>query len=87
MSAFLSGAVLALMLMPTMSVAQDFDAGEAADGSRDYATALREWTPLADAGDASAQFRLGVMYANGLGVPPDIATGTKWTQLISRWVI
>ena len=47
----------------------DFDAGMAAYVGQDYATALREWTPLADHGDARAQFNLGVMYANGQGVP------------------
>ena len=35
----------------------------------DYATALREWEPLANQGDADAQFSLGVMYANGEWVP------------------
>jgi len=28
----------------------------------DYATALREWKPLAEQGNADAQFNLGVMY-------------------------
>jgi TPR repeat protein len=30
--------------------------------SGDYATALREWKPLAEQGDASAQTLLGAMY-------------------------
>ena len=34
----------------------------------DYATALREWKPLAEQGDASAQYSLGVMYKKGQGV-------------------
>jgi TPR repeat protein len=34
--------------------------------------------PLADQGDTKAQFNLGVMYANGLGVPQDYAEAVKW---------
>ena len=39
----------------------DLQKGLAAWNSGDYATALREWTPLAEKGDARAQFKLGVM--------------------------
>ncbi len=44
----------------------------------DYATALREFKPLAEQGDAFAQFRLGVMYEKGQGVPQDYAEAVKW---------
>jgi hypothetical protein len=37
----------------------------------DYATALKEWTPLAEQGYADAQYNLGDMYRYGLGVPHD----------------
>ena len=33
---------------------------------------------LAEQGDAEAQFNLGVMYANGEGVPQDYAEAVKW---------
>ena len=36
--------------------------------SRDFAMALQEWMPLAEAGDGDAQFNLDVMYDNGRGV-------------------
>ena len=45
----------------------DFNAGVAAYKRGDYATALREWRPLAKQGNANAQFFLGVMYGKGLG--------------------
>ncbi len=35
----------------------------------DYATALREWRPLAEKGNAIAQSKLGFMYVFGEGVP------------------
>ena len=57
---------------------QDFEKGQDAYVRGDYATALREWRPLAEQGDAEAQFRLGVMYANGRGVALDIAEAWKW---------
>ncbi len=45
-----------------VSWSQDFQKGLTAAQSADFATALREWTPLAKQGDASAQHNLGVMY-------------------------
>ena len=41
--------------------------GAAASKRGDYATAFREWRPLAKQGNANAQFFLGVMYGKGLG--------------------
>ena len=35
----------------------------------------------AEAGDAVAQYDLGVMYANGLGVPEDDAEALRWYRL------
>jgi TPR repeat protein len=61
-----------------MSVSQDFQVGLDAYDRGDYATALREWTPLAEQGLASAQFNLGRMYYNGEGVPQDSKTAVKW---------
>ncbi len=51
-----------------------FDEGMAAHERGDYATALREWRPLAKQGNAKAQYNLGIMYNNGLAVPQDYAT-------------
>jgi TPR repeat protein len=47
----------------------DFDDGVAALRAGDYATALKEWRPLAEQGNAVAQNNLGVTYDNGYGVP------------------
>ena len=46
-----------------------FDEGVAAYQRGDYATALREWRPLANQGNAAAQSNLGRMYEAGKGVP------------------
>ncbi len=46
-----------------------------------YATAAREFRPLAEQGEALAQSRLGVMYARGEdGVPRDYAKALKWLR-------
>ena len=70
-----------LMTLSSPVAAQDFQKGYAAYQAGDYATALQEWTPLAEAGDASAQFILGVMYFTGQGVPQDDAEAVKWYRL------
>ena len=44
-----------------ISWSADFQKGLIAYQSGDFATALREWTPLAEQGDALAQFSLGVV--------------------------
>ena len=55
-----------------------FDEGVAAYKRGDYATALREWHPLAEQGNAGAQYNLGVMYDKGEGVTQDNAEAVKW---------
>ncbi len=55
-----------------------FDEGMAAYQRGDYATALREWRPLAEQGGAYAQYNLGIMYDNGKGVSQDYAKALQW---------
>jgi TPR repeat protein len=62
----------------------DFDKGLAAYESGDFATALREWRPLAEQGNADAQFNLGVMYYKGRGVPKNYKTAVKWYTLAAE---
>ena len=52
--------------------------GLAAYKRGDYATVVRLLRPLADQGMALAQFSLGVMYANGKGVPQDLTQAVNW---------
>ncbi len=55
-----------------------YDDGLAAYDRGDYVTALREWHPLAKQGNAKAQYKLGLMYDNGLGVTQDYARAVNW---------
>ena len=57
-----------------LSANADLEKGLAAYEKGDYTTALREWKHLAEQGNASAQFNLGVMYDNG-----------KVLQRMTRW--
>jgi len=66
------------------ATAQDFDKGVEAAQSGDYQTALQEWRPLAEEGDADAQHNLGMMYGNGQGVPQDYAEAVKWYRLAAE---
>ena len=72
--------LLALLLASALSAPAwaGFDEGFAAYTRGDYKTALREWRPLGEQGYAGAQFNLGVMYENGLGVEQDKAEAVKW---------
>jgi hypothetical protein len=67
-----------------VSWSADFQKGLTAYQRGDYATALREWTPLAEQGVADAQYNLGVMYGNGKGVSQDYKTALKWYRLAAK---
>jgi TPR repeat protein len=56
----------------------DFQAGMTAHDREDYATALREWQPLAEQGNALAQYHVGMLYHKGRGVPQDDRQARKW---------
>ena len=63
----------------------DWDDGVAAYVAGDYATAYREWLPLAERGDAKAQYNLGVIHANGKGVPKNYAEAVKWYRKAAEY--
>ena len=58
----------------------DVKAGVDAWEQGDYARALKLWRPLADAGDADAQFNLAQAYKLGRGVPQDMASALDYYQ-------
>jgi hypothetical protein len=57
----LAAAFIALLGTSGVSWASDYQKGFIASLSGDYATALREWTPLAKQGNVDAQLKLGWM--------------------------
>ena len=77
-----AGAVVVMTLaLSGFARAGTFEDGGAAYAVEDYATALRLWRSLAEQGDAEAQHNLGLMYAEGRGVPQDYAKALKWFRL------
>ena len=71
-------AVVGALLFGAGSACADFDDGVAAYERGDFATALQEFRPLAEQGDADAQTLIGMMYNEGLGVPKNDAEAVKW---------
>ncbi|MBU2918693.1 sel1 repeat family protein [Psychrosphaera sp. F3M07] len=58
----------------------DFDKGMTAYNEKRYSLALTEWYPLAKERDARAEYYIGIMYLNGLGMPVNYKQGTIWIQ-------
>lgn len=56
------------------------NAGLAALKREHYATALRSWLPLAEAGDPEAQANVGYMYEEGLGVSQQLDIAVGWYE-------
>ena len=55
-----------------------FDEAVVAFGQQDYARVLDELAPLLEAGDARAQYSMGVLYENGFGVAKSPVTAADW---------
>ena len=78
-------AVIGCMLFAVASFASaGFDEGMAAYEKGDYKTAIAEFRPLAEKGDADAQFSLGVMYKEGQGVPQDYKQAVSWIRKAAK---
>ncbi|MEO1945498.1 MAG: tetratricopeptide repeat protein [Candidatus Thioglobus sp.] len=61
-----------------ISSLEGFDNGADAYKKGDYKTAFNEFKPLAERGHLKAQFGLGVMYEEGMGVLKDDKEAFKW---------
>jgi len=64
-----------------ISAGADLQKGWTAYQSGNFATALREWRPLAEKGNADAQYLVGGMYATGQGVIRDWVFAHMWGNL------
>ena len=62
----------------------DFKTGVEAYDRGDYATALKEWRPLAQWGVPDAQNNLGLMYRKGQGVPQNYKEAVRWYRLAAE---
>ena len=77
-----AGALLAGLCVPALAgLAED---AVSAYSRGDYATAATLWRQLADQGDVTAQYRVGIMYNNGQGVPQSYAEAARWFRLAAE---
>lgn len=58
--------------------------GLAAYDKAEFTTALKELAPLAEKGNAQAQYRLGKIFNLGQGLPPDKKEAAKWFHLAAQ---
>ena len=73
-------ALLFLIIGLAVPTWADYEEGLDAFQRADYATALREWGPLAEQGHAGAQYYLGLCYDFRKGVPQDFAMARQWYE-------
>ena len=81
-----------LIVVPASAVKADVQDGIVALGRGDYNTALSEFRPLAEQGNALAQNQLGLMYEKGLVYPgygfithePDYEQAVSWYRRAAR---
>tara|TARA_B110000259_G_C13907495_1_gene359478 strand:- start:1 stop:597 length:597 start_codon:yes stop_codon:yes gene_type:complete len=78
--------ILALLIAVSSPVsAQSIDKGHAFAKADDYAAALKEWKPLAEQGNAEAQYLLGFLFQHGLGVASyNDKEAAKWYGLAAE---
>ncbi len=76
--------VVGLVFMLASPVLADFQAGLDAYERGDYHTAMKEWRPLANQGDASAQYHLGVLYERAQGIPRDYQEALRLHRLAAE---
>ncbi len=70
-----------LALCSGVAKADELDDAFAAYNNGDYAVAVGLLRPIAERGDALAQYNLGAIYANGHGVTRDYQEAAKWWRL------
>src|SRR4051794_29615613 len=75
----LVAAVLAAAMAAPLC-AQSVKAGIDAWQRAEYPAAIAIWRPLAENGDADAQFNLGQAYRLGRGVPTSLSTAKSWFE-------
>ncbi len=77
--------VVGLVFMLTAPPRADFQAGLDAYYDRgDYDTALKEFRPLVEQGDAHAQYHMGILYERVQGIPRDYQEALRLYRLAAE---
>ena len=77
---FLPYLFLSLLLWSVTAYAQDLEIANDAFAEGDYVAALEIYETLAANGDAQAQYRLGLMFEQGLGTDVDAQASQQWFE-------
>ena len=73
-----------LSMFCTFALAISHDDALKAYGAGDFEAAFKIWRPLAEDGDARAQFRVGELYIEGKGVAKNLAHARKWIEAAAQ---
>ena len=74
----------AMALSGGYAAAADLEVGLKAYEAGDYQAARAELQPIAEQGNAIAQYKLGHMHRYGNGVPQDVAEAIRWYQIAAE---
>lgn len=77
-------AVPAVFALIAAFAVQAEEPGREAFVAGDYAKALEIWRPMAEEGDARAQFNVGLIYDEGLGVERDREKAREWWSMAAE---
>jgi uncharacterized protein len=84
MRTIISVIVLSAACLLLVSCSSPLNQGKSAFQSGSYGEAYAKLLPLADKGNAKAQYAVGYMYYNGLGVKRDSQTAVDWFQRAAK---
>ena len=70
--------IFVLFFFVSNAYADDIQEGLKALNRGDYKTAFEKWQPLAEEGNSTAQFNLGLMYDKGDGLRQSFPKAVKW---------
>ncbi|EKS35255.1 tetratricopeptide repeat protein [Afipia clevelandensis] len=77
-------AVAGLMMAVSSASAGSWEDGMKAFARKEYAAAAKLFRPLAEKGNAVAQYRIAMMHKMGLGVSKDRKQAEKWSRLAAK---
>ena len=72
--------LLVLIALAVNPLVADQEAGPSGQAAGDRDSAIAHWTPLAEKGNADAQYQLGMAYYGAPGEPPDYPQAATWLQ-------
>ena len=75
---------LILLLAFVVGCANEFNDGMDAFKQKKYKIAFEKWKPLAEQGHDDAQYKIGKLYREGLGVGQDYVEAYKWYYIVGK---